>query len=294
MNRFSPAAFLLFALILMLTHSYSHAQRMRPPHKKSRFSNKFLDKQVWIGLKTGANLTKANPMQRYSAFSSMNDQKSAFDKEYKNFSKTGWQGGLEITFFYKMVSLSFQPGYRRMVFEYSNLYRWQDPSNASNAMEQKYEAIQKLDYFEFPLFIRYEPLKTKLRPFIQIGCYYSRLNNAVKATKITVKDMASGGSNEYIAEDISVGAKDLFIQSNIGWAAGAGASFPVGNARLSADIIYFRNTHNITSVENRYSNERLTGSGDILDDVQLRNLSFFISILIPLRFVILKENYKVE
>ena len=116
----------------------------------------------------------------------------------------------------------------------------------------------------------------------------------LKSTTISITDQASGGSNEYVSEQISVEARDLFIRSNMGWVAGVGGSFPIGNARIAADINYFRNTHNITSVENRYDNERLTGSGDILDDIKTRNLSFSISVLIPLRFVILKENYKVQ
>jgi hypothetical protein len=120
------------------------------------------------------------------------------------------------------------------------------------------------------------------------------LNNAFKLTSITVKDQASGGTNEYMSEEISTGAKDLFIRSNMGWVAGVGVSVPIGNARIALDVNYIRNTHNITSVKNRYSNERLTGSGDVLDNLKLRNISASISVLIPLRFVILKENYKVN
>lgn len=290
MNRFYISGIVLLGMLMMLS-SNSLAQRYQK--NKSR-GDKFLDKQVWIGVRGGGNLTKAVPIKRYSAFSSTSSQNSSFEKEYQNFATLDGQAGLEFTFFYKMVSLSFQPGYRRMIFTYSNQYKWQDPANASGSLEQKYETIQKCDYIEFPLFFRFEPLQTKIRPFVQLGWYYGRLNNALKATTITVIDQASGGNNEYVAEEISVEAKDLFIRSNMGWAIGVGGSFPIGNARIAADVNYFRNTHNITSVANRYNNERLTGSGDIMDDIKLRDLSFSLAILIPMRFVILKENYKVN
>lgn len=283
-------------VLLLLYAPFCEAQKKKSfgRNRQSKFQERFLQKQVWVGIKAGGNVTKAVPVHRYSAFSSTTGQDGMFDKKYHDFSSKAGQAGLEVTFFYKMFSLSFQPGYRRMVFGYANEYSWSDPSNGSNTMQQKYEALQKLDYFEFPLFLRFEPLHTRLRPYVQAGWYYSRLNNAFKETTITVRDMASGGSNEYVAQQISADAKDLFIRSNMGWAVGAGVSFPVGNARIGADFSYFRNIHNITSVQNRYSNDRLTGAGDILDDVKLRNLSLSLTLLMPLRFVILKENYKVQ
>lgn len=287
--------FLSIAILFSSAEVYAQKKKPIGRNRKAKFEEKFLNKQVWIGFRTGANLTKAVPIDRFSAFSStINPGGNDFDKTYTNFSNKGGQAGLEITFFYKMVSLSFQPGFRRMNFEYSNNYKWTDPTNASNTLEQKYTAIQKLDYLEFPLLFRLEPLQTKIRPYVQLGWYYGRLNNAFKVTSIRVIDQASGGTNEYISQEISTGAKELFIRSNMGWVAGAGASVPIGNARIAIDVNYIRNTHNITSVKNRYSNERLTGSGDVLDNLQVRNISASVSVLIPLRFVILKENYKVN
>lgn len=279
---------------LLLSCFNAEAQRRHRNYDKRFATDKFLDKQVWVGVRGGGNLLKAVPVQRYSAFSSSTGQNAGFEKTYGNFSRLSGHAGLEITFFYKKFSVSFQPGYRRMSFEYSNQYRWEDPENAANLLVQNYQTLQKMDYLEFPLFLRFEPLKTKIRPFVQAGWYFGRLNNALKQTTITVTDQASGGSNEYVAEQISVEARELFIRSNMGWIIGAGGSFPIGNARIALDVNYIRNTHNITSVPNRYSNERLTGSGDIMDDIKLRDLSFSFSVLIPLRFVILKENYKVN
>lgn len=201
---------------------------------------------------------------------------------------------MEITFFYKDFGVSFQPGYRTVSFEYENNYSWEDPNNASNTIEQEYAALQKLSYFDFPLLFRYQPIKAFVRPYVQAGWYYSTLSSAIKETHVITTDNASGGNGTTQEDQISVGADDLFIRSNMGWIVGVGGSLPIGNARLSAEVNYRRNTHNITNVNNRYSNDRLTGSGDILDDVKLRSLTLTFSVVIPLRFTVLKENYKVE
>lgn len=216
-----------------------------------------------------------------------------YDKTYNNFSKVGGQAGIEITFYHQGFSVSFQPNYRRMSFVYKNQYLWQDANNPDYSLTSHYTSIQKLDYFELPLLLRYEPLKTKFRPFVQAGLYYSFLNNAYKGTEIKITDKASGAINEYTEQNITVGAKDLFIRSNMGWILGAGVSYPMGNVRLALDISYRHSTNNITSAANRYSNDRITGSGDVLDDVKLRNLSASVAVLIPLRFI-MKGSFKAE
>lgn len=254
----------------------------------------FLNTQWWVGFRGGANITKAKPVERYSSFYSTKDPESTmYDKTYNNFSKVGGQAGIEITFYHQGFSVSFQPNYRRMSFVYKNQYLWQDANNPDYSLTSHYTSIQKLDYFELPLLLRYEPLKTKFRPFVQAGLYYSFLNNAYKGTEIKITDKASGAINEYTEQNITVGAKDLFIRSNMGWILGAGVSYPMGNVRLALDISYRHSTNNITSAANRYSNDRITGSGDVLDDVKLRNLSASVAVLIPLRFI-MKGSFKAE
>ena len=269
------------------------------PNKKQRSKggpgrDKFLNTQWWVGIRAGGSLTKAKPVERFSTFSSTVDPATDdYDKDYQNFNKSGGNAGIEITYYHQGFSLSFQPNYRRMSFIYTNEYTWLDPNESNYSFIANYKSIHKLDYFELPLLVRYEPLQTKFRPFVQVGIYYAFLNNAYKETEIKIRDNTSGSTNEYTQEKITVGAKDLFITSNMGWIAGGGVSYPLGNVRLSLDISYRRNTNNITSVANRYANERITGSGDIMDDIKLRNLSASVAVLIPLRFI-MKSSFKAE
>jgi hypothetical protein len=42
---------------------------------------------------------------------------------------------------------------------------------------------------------------------------------------------------------------------------------------------------NVVSAENRYSNDRLAGVGDAMDDLDMDNLSISLGCLFPLRFL---------
>jgi opacity protein-like surface antigen len=285
---------LLVSIFLLATTLVAWAQ----PNKKQKAGfrsgrDPFLNTQWWVGIKAGGNVSRAKAVERYSTFNSMVDPSgNLYNKNYESFKHPAGQAGLEITFYHKGFSLSFQPNYRRMTFGYKNEYLWED-ATVDYSFAQQYTSVHKLDYFELPLLVRYEPFKTRLRPFVQAGVYYARLNNAFKSTQITVTDRAGGAANEYTEAPIEVGAKELFIRSNIGWIAGAGVSYPLGNVRLALDIAYRHNTNNITNAANRYENDRLTGSGDIMDDVKLRNVSVSMSCLIPLRFI-MKGKFRAE
>jgi hypothetical protein len=289
---------LIAVSLLILASTVSvYAQPSKKQKGKSgsgSYRDPFLNTQWWVGIKAGGNLTKGKPFERYSSFSSTNDPSSTlYNKDYQNFNQFGGQAGLEITYYHQGFSLSFQPNYRRMSFNYTNQYTWQDTGNSNYSFTKDYKATQKLDYFELPLLIKYEPFKSRLRPFVEAGVYYAFLNNAYKSTEVNVTDNASGAVNKYQEEKLSLGAKELFIKSNMGWLVGAGLSYPVGNVRLAMDIAYRHTTNNITSAANRYSNDRLTGSGDVMDNVKLRNISASVSILIPLRFI-MKGSFKAE
>jgi hypothetical protein len=282
------------SIVVCLLSFFTSEAQLRKPKRSGGYRDPFLNTQWWIGIRLGSGFTKAKPTDRYSAFTSTQDPTTdVYDKKYKGFGRGGAMAGLEITFYFKGLCLSFQPNYRRYIFSYTNYYAWGDPTNPTNAYEINFSADQKLDYIELPLIFRYEPLKGHLRPYVQIGGYYSMLNSAYKSTKVITTDYASGAANSYVSEELVSGSRDLFIKSNWGWLAGAGVSYPVGNFRLGADITYRRNTNVITNAATRYENERITGTGDIMDDVKLRNWTLAFTAVIPLRYIS-KRDFKAE
>ncbi|HCR54813.1 MAG TPA: hypothetical protein DIW27_10375, partial [Cytophagales bacterium] len=261
----------------------------KPPagfkRKANEKQNSFLDKQWWIGLKVGPNLTKASPETRYSILTPTNYALPLTDKKYDGFSKIGSQATLEITFNYKGIGISFQPTYRLSRFTYTNEFMWDNPENAIEMLELKYDHELKIDYADLPLIIKYDFAGNTLKPYVQAGIFYSMLINANKTVDITGTDFASGGTNVLSSEPVIVGAKDLFHKSYWGIMAGTGLHYNLGNVRLVLDMSYRIGMSNITNTKNRFSNDRLSGIGDAMDDMKTDNVVISIGCLFPMRFL---------
>jgi len=262
--------------------------KAQPPGYKNKVKakqNSFLDKQWWIGLKIGPNLTKASPDTRYSVLAPIDYPLEVTDKQYDGFKKLGSQATLEITFNYKSLGFSFQPTYRLSRFTYTNSYRWDNPENPDETLQINYLHEQKVDYADLPLLVKYDITGNTLRPFVQLGIFYSILVNANKSVEITGTDSGSGGTNEFASEPVAVGAKDLFHKGYWGIVAGAGLHYNLGNVRVILDLSYRKGMSNVTNTENRFGNDRLAGITDALDDMTTDNLAISIGCLFPMRFL---------
>ncbi len=271
---------------------FKNRPNQRRSQQKSKNNDPFLRTQWWLGFKGGINLTQAVPGDRYTTFSPTVEVESAtYDKSYEDFNKVGGQAGLDITFFHRGFSVSLQPNFRRQRFVYTTDYSWFDTNNTQNVLNLNYVQDHRLDYIEIPLLFKYDFLQTNIRPFVQLGGYWATLIDANKALTITGEDFASGGLSPFEGEEIIIGAKDLFINTSLGILGGVGANWDVGNIRLSMDVTYRFGLNNIVNAQNRFTENRLAGVGDAMDDVKLRNLSVSISCLFPMRFLV-SSNYR--
>lgn len=253
--------------------------------KKSREEMKFLEKQWWLGLKGGTNLTRAVVTKSFSALSPTNYDAEATDKEYEDFKSFGSQVTLEATFYFRQLSLSLQPSYRRSKFMYANHYAWSDPENAGHSLTLDYTQEQKTEHLVVPLLVKYDFTTTKVRPYLQAGAFAALLINADKSVTISGTDYASGGENEFTGDPIIVGAADLFANAYYGLAGGAGVNYHQGNVRINLDILYQYGMTNIVSPSNRYGNDRLSGVGDVMDDMTMDNIVISLGCIFPLRFL---------
>jgi len=278
----------LLPLIIVLVVSFSgQAQSKRKPGSlasKPSQQNKFLEKQWWLGFKAGINLAKASPINRYTVMTPTNYALALTDKSYDSFGKLGSQATLEATFYYKGFSFSVQPTYRHSRFTYSNQYQWDNPENTAERLTLQYDQEQKIDYADFPLIVKYDILRNKLRPYVQAGIFYSMLINANKSVQVTGTDYASGGINQFSYDPVIVGAEDLF-ENYWGIMAGLGLDYNLGNVRVVLDASYWKGMSNITNVDNRYGNDRLVGIGDAQDDLDLNNIVISAGVLFPMRFL---------
>ena len=292
------ARFIIFLtlsmLILLIEPGESMAQKRN--NKKKYYSgnelksgrnqsSSFLSQQWFLGLIIGANLTEPVPSTRYSTFSPIDKEPESLYKDYEKYNKIGLQAGLDFSYQYKMLIVSLQPNFRRESFAYSNQYMWIDDANSDNTLELNYYQEQKLDYIEVPLIAKVSFLQGSIKPFIGVGGYYSWLVNANKSITVDGVDRASGSSYPFNKESLSVGATDLFVNYNAGVLGSIGFNYDPGNIRLTFEIQYRYGLTNITNTANRFTDNRLAGMGDALDDLSLNNLAINLGVLFPLRFL---------
>jgi len=275
---------LIFLFPLTIGMNAQSKKKLGGFNSKSNQQSKFLDKQWWLGFKAGTNLSNPSPIKRYTVMTPTNYPQASTDKAYESFNKMGSQATLEATFYYKGFSFSVQPTYRHSQFTYSNQYRWDNPENTAEKLILQYDQEQKTDYADFPLIVKYDILKGKIRPYVQAGIFYTMLINANKSVQVSGTDYASGGTNQFNNDPIIVGAKDLFT-NYWGMMAGLGVNYNVGNIRFVLDASYWKSMSNITNVNNRYSNDLLSGIGEAPDNLDLNNIVISAGVLFPMRFL---------
>lgn len=281
---------LLCLMFVTVLSGQSHKPPKLPKFNKNKEKNVFLKKQWFLGFKAGVNLAGAEMIKAYSAITPTNYEVTDVRKEYVNYKDLGTQATLEATFYFTGLSLSFQPTYRHNRFVYENSYAWSDSENPDFRLDLKYRQQQNIDYFDFPVLAKYEKMFNKISPYIQGGIYASFLINANKSVNVSGVDYASGGTNTFKNETIIVGASDLFAKNHWGLMGGAGVYFNQGNVRFNLDIMYRHGLSNITSTQNRFSSDRLSGVGDTMDDMRLSSVAITAGCLFPLRF--LGKNFR--
>ncbi|MCU0445438.1 MAG: PorT family protein [Microscillaceae bacterium] len=293
----------IISLIAVLMVSNAQAQkrkgdfgpfRKHKPQSKKKDKNliRFENTQWWLGAKFGGNLTQAKPFERFTPFSSTsNFNPDFYNKQYQDFRPAGAFSGFVITFFHRGFSASLQPNYRRHRFLFSNDYEWLDLSNPNLNLTLNYQYAQSLDYIDIPLLFRYDILRSKLRPFVQLGGYYGQLINANLTLERTGIDRASGSTSPISEPELEVGNPNYFIKTSLGLLGGIGVNYDVGNVRLSLEANYRYGMNNLANAQNRYLDNRLASIGYAPDNVKLRSFEISLSCLFPMRFLISK-NFK--
>jgi outer membrane protein W len=282
---------LIWCLLIAFHLSAQSSKKRKSPaayNKQNKENEQFLEKQFWLGLKVGGNLASVPVEATYDIYSPIDGVEQS-PKKYDSYKGISGQIGLEVSFYFKSFSISFQPTYQQSKFSYSKDYTWgaqpAEGEQPGDLLEMTYQHDHKVDHLLLPLLVKYELTGNKLRPYVEAGLYQGILLNADKSVTISGTDYASGGINEFEKEPIEVGATDLFAKYHWGLVGGAGVYYNLGNVRLNLDIQYRHALSTITSNENRYSNEMLVSAGDVMDDLRLNTISFSIGCLFPMRFL---------
>ena len=242
----------------------------------------FLDTQFWLGLKMGVNYTQAFPETRNTGFSPIDYNADSLQKNYDDFALPGAHMGLEMNFYHKGFSVSFQPAYKRSRFSYNSTLAWNGTSSG-HRFETTYEVEQRLDLIELPLMIKYDVIRSgKIRPFVMVGGFHSLIASAQKEIEITNTDYSSGTPLISPGGTTTLGVKDAF-KSFSGVSGGLGVNLDYWNIRTVFEVNYKRGLTSATR-PNVQENE-LASLGETNDNLHLRDVNVSLSFVFPFRFI---------
>ena len=230
----------------------------------------------------GVNYTQAFPETRNTGFSPIDYSADSLRKSYEDFALPGAHMGLEMNFYHRGFSASFQPAYKRSRYKYSSALEWQSESSG-NRFETRYDVEQRLDVIELPLMIKYDIIKKgKIRPFAMVGGFHSFIASAQKDVEITQIDYSSGNPLTSSGGTSTLGVKDAF-KGFTGISGGAGVNLDYWNIRTVFEVNYKRSLTSATR-PNIQQNE-FASLGETNDEVFLRDISVSLSFVFPFRFI---------
>lgn len=242
----------------------------------------FLDTQFWLGIKIGMNYTQAFPETRNTGFSPIDYNADSLQKSYDDFALPGAHVGLEMNFYHKGFSASFQPAYKRSRFKYNSVLEWRGETSG-NRFETRYDVEQRVDVLELPLMIKYDIIRSgKIRPFVMVGGFHTRILSAQKEVDITQIDYSSGSPLTSDGGSTSLGVKDAF-KAFSGVSGGLGVNLDYWNIRTVFEVNY---KHSLTSATqpNEQQNE-LASLGETNDEIFLRDINISLGFVFPFRFI---------
>lgn len=267
------------SLLLIFCTNLASAQ------KKPKSSNPlegFLDTQFWLGLKMGVSYTQAFPETRNTGFSPIDYSADSLQKSYEDFTLPGAHMGLEMNFYHKGFSVSFQPVYKRSRYKYASELEWQGVENNSR-FQTRYDVEQRLDVIELPLTVKYDILRSgKIRPFVMVGGFHSRIASAQKEVGITQTDFSSGNPLTSDGGTTIIGVNDAFEPFS-GVSGGIGLNLDYWNIRTVFEISY---KHGLTSITKPNIQENEFASlGETNDEIFLRDINISLGFVFPFRFI---------
>lgn len=269
------------SILLLLMFCATLALGQRKPKSINPLEG-FLDTQFWLGLKIGGNVTQAFPETRFAGFSPIDYSPDSLEKSYSDFSLPGAHMGLEMNFYHRGFSVSFQPAYKRSRFEYSSQTSWRG-ALINNRFDSRFDVEQRLDVIELPLIIKYEIIQSgKIRPFVMAGGYHSRIASAQKEVRVTNTDFSSGRPLSSDGGATIIGVKDAF-QPFSGVSGGIGVNLDYWNIRTVLEIQYQRGLTSATKPN--VQENQFASLGEITDEVLLREINISLGFVFPFRFI---------
>jgi len=253
-----------------------------------------------IGVRAGLNSTLVKREQSYSVleFNQFEPVRNYNDNlfEVGDIRETlGFQFAflIEYVFWSKHLSMSTEPGFSKIRYEYSIAY--EDLRNA-------FAATQKLNYFDLPFLIKSRfLLKNSFQPYVQVGFSNRFLMSANREISSTFRPSSTGSAiltrqtpetpvsslmNDYIY--------GLIFGGGVNWDWKIERNVFLRNSALSLDIRYLTGLRNANNPEKRFLNNNLSDAFlyefyDVTDDIKLRNWEISLMFRYHLQYHVFKR-----
>lgn len=240
--------------------------------------------KVFIGIYGGVNFSLPLVTKSHSVLLSEPSGDAENEKTYGPLkSNLSNQFGFYFSYgFSNHFSLVLQPGYHSYRFDYLTNYSWNDTVEQMNvAKEMKHR--QTLSYFTVPVLVRWDFLKTRFTPYLQLGVYADILH---KGNKTIYMDETIDGDVDHKraqSKTASVDITDHLQKWNAGAIGGIGFSYYAKHFNIGLECNYRHGFLPIINNRNRYAD--LTGLTtqylDVFDQMQLRNIHVQLHITFP-------------
>ncbi|MCI0470929.1 MAG: PorT family protein, partial [Candidatus Aminicenantes bacterium] len=252
--------------------------------------------RLLLGIKSGINLTIAQPGARYSILEHVSQAgMTPYEKDYSfNFTQNcGSQYGFCAEYaLSKHLWLSTSLVCDVLLFQYKNRIEW---SAGAYPITNDYTHRQRLIEIEIPLFLKYQAANKNLKPFFQLGGFIHILANAfkgiVRRTRERINNQPGGViSYEYVYKDLQI--RDQIFNFNAGLSIGAGVGYDIGGSglRLAVEANYRYMFNNIIDGKRRWTNQNLLlGYYDVFDDIRISNFDLSFKILVPISYRAFKK-----
>jgi len=239
-----------------------------------------------IGVKGGVNFTQPVVYRSYSVLTSTpqsanGDSEKQYDPLFLN---PGGHFGLIVMYgVTDNLSIVFQPTYFNYNFRYHTDYSWTD-TLTPGVQETRYEHVQNLYYFEFPLMARWDFTRGRFSPYLQAGGFVGVLHTSNKYIRYFNSNDAPVPEGQELPVTPAVSLNQNINTINAGVIGGAGVCYNSKYVQIGLECNFRYGLTPITDPRNRYSDVTGFSSGyfDVLDDLSLMNLEFSLTACFPI------------
>ena len=170
-----------------------------------------LSTRFYFGFKGGVNFSIPLVQNEFSVFTESTSPQGT-SKVYNQFTENLASQYSFLIYFrlFEMTYIGVNPGWYNYSYQYETEYFW----TGDNSFSTRFEFKQKNSYLDIPLIIKHKFRKGKpLQPYIQLGAYYSILQQSNKEIATFETESALNSNERELLHEI-VPTEDIFLLSN--------------------------------------------------------------------------------